>query len=869
MSWWKSLFSKGASDAQMNSELRFHVDELTDENIAAGMSPEEARRRAILEFGGQEQVKEELRDVYRVRLIESTLANLKSAFRFIRKSPTFSITVILTLALAIGANSAVFSAIDAILLRPLPFPDGDQLMELRQYNPKIKSPRTRLAPIRVEDWNRMNSTFQAITGYYTEDDSESSGTLPEKVTQAFVAPRFLQVWGISPALGRDFSPEEERFGGPDAVLISDRFWRRRFDADPTAVGRKLRISGHSSPIIGIMPASFLFPDLDVDVWSPVPTDAPIAQGREWTWYIGIGRLKPKVTVTEARANLATVQAQLGRAFPKTDADLLVSIEPLKQTTVGGVQRSLWILFGSVSLLLVIACTNIVALLLARAAERQHEIAVRFSLGASRAAIVTQLLTETFVLALAGGLLGLLVAGGASNVFRTLARNLPRVEEIHLDSRIVLYSLVCSVVVTLLCGLFPAIRGTRSNTSSSLAQTSRTQVSARNPLQWLLVGVQVALAVTLLAGAGLLLRSFEALGRVSPGFDPSHVLTFHISASYGETADWKGLTQRIDRTIDSLSNTPGVETAATAMALPGVPWQYQMEMKFAEGQVDPERKIVAESRFVSPGYFATMQIPLLSGELCRESPDSLKSMNVLVNRSFANTYLAESTALGRHLQEVPDNAFLPPGEIRGIVGDAREEGLNREPGPTVYWCTAAADPDPFYLVRTHTEPTTMAETIRQRIHEIEPARSVFDITPLEGHLSEAFSENRLRTVLLSFFAATALSLACVGLYGTLSYSVSVRQREVGLRLALGALRRQILKQFLVQGLTVCILGCIAGWGLATIFARLLSGLLYGVSPSDVPTLSAVVLLVLFVAAVASLLPAVRASRVDPMQVLRDE
>jgi putative ABC transport system permease protein len=386
---------------------------------------------------------------------------------------------------------------------------------------------------------------------------------------------------------------------------------------------------------------------------------------------------------------------------------------------------------------------------------------------------------------------------------------------------------------------------------------------------MLVGVQVALAVTLLAGAGLLLRSFQELGRVSPGFDPRRVLTFHISASYAETADWKGLTQRIDRIIDSLGSIPGVETAATAAALPGVPSHYQIELKFAEGQVDPERKIVAESRFVSPGYFATMHIPLLSGELCRESPDSLKSINILVNRSFANTYLAESTPVGHHLQEVTGSAFLSPGEIRGIVGDAREEGLNHEPGPTVYWCTSAPDPDPFYLVRTRTDPTAMAETIRQEIHEIEPARSVFNITPLTEHLDEAFAENRLRTVLLAFFAATAVSLACVGLYGTLSYSVNMRRREVGLRLALGALQGQIVKQFLLQGLGVSFLGCLAGSVLAAAFARVLSGMLYGVSPTDITTLSAVVLVVLLVAAVASLSPAIRAASVEPMQVLREE
>jgi putative ABC transport system permease protein len=882
---WKSLFGKRALDAELDTELRFHTEKLVNDYIAQGMSPEEARRQAVLEFGGREQIKEELRDVHRVSVIETMMANFKSAFRFIRKSPSFSIAVILTLALGIGANSAVFSAIDAILLRPLPFPNGDQLMRLGQYNPRVKSPQTFVAPVRLEDWNRMNTAFQVISGYYRDDGSETSGDLPEKVAEAFVAPRFLHVLGVSAGLGRDFSADEEHFGGPNAVLISDGYWRRRFHGDPNAVGKKLRINGFSYSIIGIMPASFSFPDRDTDLWVSVPPDAPYAQSREYTWYTVIGRLKPGVTVEQARANLTTVQGQLGRAFPKPDADLAVAIQPLKEIRVGGVRKSLWILFGSVSLLLLIACTNIVALLLARAAQRQHEISVRFSLGASRMAVVTQLLTEAFVLAFIGAALGLFVAGGAASVFRSLAGSLPRVEEIRLDGRIVIYSLACSVVATILCGLLPAIRGTRRNISGSLAQANRTQVSGRNPLQWSLVGVQVALAVTLLAGAGLLLRSFQALGRVSPGFEASHVLTFHISASYGETVDWQGLTQRIDQTLDELRGIPGVEATGASATVPGVPSQYQTELQFTEGGQDPEHKIVTESRFITPGYFATMGIPLLSGDLCREPKfisapadptgaqhTKVTALQMLVNRSFADTYGAGSTVIGHHLRAV-DNPFLRPsdiGEVRGIVGDAREEGMNLPPSPTVYWCFGApGGPDPFYLVRSRTEPMAVAETIRKKIHEIEPARSVFDIKPLPEHIDDAFAENRMRTILLTSFAATAVSLACVGLYGTLSYSVSVRRREVGLRLALGALRGQIVKQFLLQGLGVALLGCVAGWGLAAMFGRVLSTMLYGVSSSDVPTLFAVVLLVLVVAAVASLLPAIRAARTEPMQVLRDE
>src|SRR6202140_62065 len=466
MSWWKSLFPNGASDAQMNSELRFHIDELTEANIAAGMTPEEARRRAILEFGGHEQLKEELRDVYRVRIIESTVANFKSAFRFIRKSPTFSITVILTLALAIGANSAVFSAIDAILLKPLPFPDADQLMRVDQFNPKTSSPLHLIAPVRLEDWNRLNSTFQALTGYYSEDVSESTGPLPERITRAWVSSRFFQVWAVSPVLGREFTPDEETLNGPAAALISDRFWRRRLNADPNIVGKNLRLDGHLTPIVGVMPPSFLFPNREADLWCPIPAGFSYGPARENNWFVVIGRLKPGVKIEQARANLATVQAQLGQQFPKSDARLSVGIQPLKESTVGDSRRSLWLLFGSVSLLLLIACTNIVALLLSRAAQRQHEISVRFSLGASRGALVAQLLTEAFVLAFIGAALGLFIAAGASSVFRSLAGNLPRVEEIRLDGRIVLYSLACSVVATLLCGLFPAIRGTRRNISVS-------------------------------------------------------------------------------------------------------------------------------------------------------------------------------------------------------------------------------------------------------------------------------------------------------------------------------------------------------------------------------------------------------------------
>jgi putative ABC transport system permease protein len=798
---------------------------------------------------------------------DATRRNVRVSLRALTKSPAFSITVVLTLALGIGANSAVFSAINSVLLRPLPFPNSDRIVSIAQLQAKTSQPN--IAPARLEDWNRLNHTFEAISGYYTQDDSEASGDLPEKLTHALVSPRFLQVWGVAPQLGRDFTPQEERYGGPNAVLISDGYWRRRFGASPDVIGKTLRLGIYARQlpftIIGVMPASMAFVQRDVDLWSVSAPDFPYARSRDLTWFLGIGRLKPGVTLAEARADLENVQANLGREFPKPDAQIRPGIQPLKEVTVGGVRESLWVVFGSVTLLLLIACINIAALLLSRGAGRQHETAVRFSLGASRASVAAQLLTEVFLLALAGAVLGLGLASAMARVFRVLARDLPRVEEIALDWRIVAYSLLCAAGATLACGLLPAIAGTRRTLAGSLAASGRSQVSGRRPTSFVLVGVQIALAVMLLAGAGLLLRSFQELGRVAAGFDPNHVLTFRISASWGETGDLKASGQTVRRILEAVAAVPGVESSAATFLLPGVPGTFPVELNVVEGRADSEPRIIAESRIGSAGLFATMRIPLLAGEMC---PQESNTRGMMVNRSFANTYFGGEGVIGKHLGQ-PTSLYFPSAVVRGIVGDARERGLDHEPVPTIYYCGLIMQPGLYFLARTHGDPAALGETIRRKLHEVEPGRSVFDVSPLTAHLSDAFAQNRLRTVLLTFFALTAISLACVGLYGTLSYAVNIRRREVGLRLALGALRAQIVRQFLMQGMRVSLLGCAAGLGLAAVFTRVLAGMLFGVSPWDAATMTGVIVLVIAISIVASLLPAARAARVEPMHVLREE
>lgn len=865
MAWLRRAHRRIRPEDGIDREIAFHVGELTRTYVTQGMTPEEARRRAQLEFGGREQVRQQTREVHVSALWEAISFNVKAAVRFGRKSPGFSFAVVLTLALGIGANTAVFSAIDAVILRPLPYPNGDQLVTILQHDAKGRDANHFVAPSRLEDWNRMNSTFQGISGYYFDDLSETSGSLPEKITECLVAPRFLQVMGVSPALGREFAPQEEHWGGANAAIISFAFWQRRFHGDPSAVGKKLHIGQYSSPIVGIMPASFQFPQRNVDLWTPSAPDAPFAQSRLATWFTVVGRLKPGVSLGQGTADLINVQKQLGRQFPKPDAELTIETQSLKDTVVGVVGNSLWLLYGAVSLLLLIACSNIAALLLARTAEREHEISIRFSLGASRIAIVTQLLTEVLGLTLSGALAGLLVAAAAARGFHLLANTLPRAQEIALNWQIALYSLAAAVTTTLLCGLVPAMRGTRSGLAQTLAQGTRTQVSTRNPLQWALVGVQVALAVTLLIGAGLLLRSLQQLARVYPGFESSHVLTFQVSGSWGETANMKALAQRIDRILDSLQALPGVKAAATSAMLPGIPAHYQLELK-ADGKLNSDHPMLADTRFVSADYFNTMGIPLLLGEICRHGSSTGE---IVVNHSFVDRYFSGGSAVGHILSAASSNDFLTAATIRGIVADAREEGVNEPPVPTAYFCTSAPDPFPNYLVRTQGYPMAMVETIRQRIHDVEPGRSVYAFATLQGQLDDASLENRLRTTLLTLFAATAVSLACIGLYGTLSYLGRLRQREVGVRLALGAMRNQIVARFLWQGLSATAIGCAAGLALGLGLSRYLKGMLYGVTALDPITYSAVVALILAVAALASLIPSLRASRIEPVKVLREE
>lgn len=791
--------------------------------------------------------------------MEPLTRNVRYAFRTLTRAPLFTATVVVTFALGIGAATAIFSVIDTVLLRPLPFPDADRLVYFSHVQGDT-GVDVAIPPIRLLDWRERSSTLEAIATHYTEDVTDTTGDRPESVRKATVMPGFLELWRIPPAAGRGFTDEEYRFGGPPAALVSHRYWREQMGTDPNAVGRTVRIDDVSYPVIGILPAEFASVDRKVDVWLPHSVGAPWAGSRTGGWFAGVvARLEPGVGMNEARADLAAVQAQLGGTYPETDRGLTLRAVPFKSTVVGALGGSLWLLFGAVVLLLLIACTNIAALLFARIVRRERDVAIRRSLGASRGTVVAQLFTEALVLALIGAAAGVLVAYGAVAAMKTFATDVPRFTEFAVGPRVLLYVGIAGAVVALLCGLAPALKSTRGNDSAT--KWSRGVVASRNTLNWALVGVQVTLSVTLLAGAGLLLRSYDELARVDPGFDAEHVLTFRVSGSFNETRDYPALVQRITRTLEDLEALPGVESAATSWAVPGVLGRQQEELQLVEVRSDFGGPLIAETRVVSPSYFATLQIPVLAGARCGQTPSG--ATEAMVNRSFAQRYFPSRSIVGLHL------AGNTPDRITGIVGDAREVGTDQEPVPTVYRCFNASTPFPWFLVRTTGDPGAATQAVRARINQLEPLRSVYDIQPLDERIGGVYAQNRLRTFLVTLFAAAALALCCLGIYGTLSYVASLRRREVGLRLAVGAVRSAIVAQFVVKALRVVGAACLIGFVLSLALTYALSGMLYGVSPFDPATWAGVLILVTGVAAAAALLPAIRAARIDPMEALREE
>jgi putative ABC transport system permease protein len=772
-----------------------------------------------------------------------------------------ALTVIATLTVCIGANTAIFSAVDTLLLKPLPYPAADRLVAIHETNWQRHETEGLMAPVRVAEWASAARTLDGIAGCYFENLTDTSLPLPERVEAMRVSPGFLTLFGTSPLAGRTFSPEEERLVAPVAV-ISEGFWTRRFGRDP-AVGRQLALGGRSYTIVGIMPASFQAPSVTTEVWAPMP---PLTQSRAARILTAFGRLKPEMSAADAEADLTRIQADLARQHPQTDAGWAARVTPLQDAQVGGSRRSLWLLFGAVALVLLAACGNLACLLLADAARRDHEIAVRLALGSGRGAVVRQLCLEGLLLASCGAALGLLAARYGVALLRDAAPQLPRLRDVTVDGRIIAFTTGLAALTTLLFSLAPALHATRVDLVRRLAQGGRSVARGRLGAQRILVAVQVTLAVILLTGAGLVVRSFDRLQRTSPGFSPANVLAFKVSAQWSERPE--AVAARQFRTLERLRAIPGVTAAAVGSVLPagGVTLTPQ-EIRIVEQPSDENR--FAEVRMVSGDYFRALQVPVLEGRSCRDDPRSVRSSEILVNRSFSDRFFQDASPIGLHIATGTGISSWAAA-IVGVVSDVRERGVASPPEPMTYLCGLMPYwPDPRYLVRVEDPRRVSLTAIRAAIREIEPARAVYAARPLEDFLADAIAQPRLNAMLLSLFAWTTLLLAALGLYGVLSQTVASRRREIGVRMALGARPAQILVSVIVHAATVTGLGIAAGVAGAAALAQVMSSLVFGIALRDPLAFAAAPLVLAIVAAVATIVPARRAAAVDPMAALRDE
>ena len=858
--WWRKISARRRGqtfNADLEEEMRTHMEM----KAAKTGDADEARRQ----FGNTTLLLEDARAAWGWPNLEAWLRDFRYAFRALRKRPGFASTIVLTLALGIGAAAAIFSLIDTVLIRPLPYPDADRLVAINEANLSDRRSIAPVAPGRLVDWQRLTTTFSGIAGSGTDTLTDTTGTAPERLSAAFVSPQFFAVAGAAPELGRVFTPEEERYGGPLAIVISDAFWRRRFAADASVLERSLILDQKSYLVVGVMPPWFQLPANSLDVWTPKQASAALLDLREARFYNCIGRLKPGATINQAQADLASIQARLADLYPRSDSGWSVVMEPLKDRLVGNMRLALWFLLGAVSLLLLIACANVACLLLARLDSRTAELATRCSLGAGRAAIARQLFAEALVYAFTGGALGVAAAFAAIDAFRRQLAEIPRIGELTLDPRVVALSAAISILAAVLFSLAPMLQTFRRDLTGALIRGGRTLVGSRQRLPRLLVFTQLALATALLIGAGLLLKSLLRLEQAPLGFRSADVLTLRVGASYKELPD--ATIQMHQRILDALSSIPGVSAAAMSSGLPGIDPTWQREFVIA-GEPAPYGALrFAGWRIVTSTYFQTVGIPILEGQTCRMSTEPQRPFEALVNRSFVDRYFHDRTALGHSITGGPQGNSIS--RIVGIVGDAREDGRGAATQPLIYACGYLRYwPDSDFLVQAR-DPAALSNAVREAVHNVEPLRPVYSVRTLTAALDDSLLQTRFRALLLTLFSLAALMLAAIGLYGVMAYMVSQRTREIGIRLALGARPRQIVGEIVRSGGILALAGAAAGILLAVAASRVLGALLYGVHSSDLVTFVSATALLLAVALLASLIPSKRATSIDPNQALRQQ
>ncbi|HEX5235096.1 MAG TPA: ABC transporter permease [Silvibacterium sp.] len=877
MRWWQI----GKRDAEAERELRSDLELEEEEQRENGLSPEDAHYAARRAFGNTVLIREQIHEVWGWAQFECLFRDLRYALRRLLRSPGFSIATIVILAIGIGATTAIFSLVSAVLLRPLPFPEPDRLVWASQQDHSLPG----IAPESLSypdyfDWRAQNHTLEGIASYTGGAVTMKLKGESQRLDVEAISANFFDVLGIAPLLGRDFRWDDEKPGN-HVVMLSYSFWQSQFGSAKDIIGRPIRMNDHDYIVAGVMPKEFQFPVRNPApvLWMSLADDAegksPPSQQRGFDVLRVVGRLRPGVTIAQAKADLSVIAANLARQYPDSNKHYTSAlVEPELTHMIGDTRPVLRVLFGAVSLVLLLVCANVAGLLLARGSRRSAEMAVRAAIGASRAAIIRQLLLESLVLSVCGGLAGIALAYGLiRGMLKLMPLEIPRMQGASLDGGVLVFVLVTSLVTGLIFGAFPAWRLSRAAPARALGEGSRTVSSSKGQLRLhnILVVAQTAVCMVLLVGSGLLIRSFLRILDVDPGFDAKHVLTSRLVVSFNQMKhDQHYLFYQ--QLLARISGLPGVKSASAGWPLPMSDGFATISFNIVGRSIavgDEPNELMG---VVMPGYFKTMRIPLIAGRAFGEE-DGLKGPPaIIINQAFAKKYFPGENPIGRHIQtRLGDGVFEESvREVVGVVGNIKSMGLTANADPQYYLPYAqAVVTNPYVVIRTNGDPAAMQGAIRSSIHALDPNVPIYQVETMENYLSKSAAQPRFQAFLLTCFAGIALVLAAIGLYGLLSYVVAQRTFEIGLRMALGAKRSDVLGMIVRRGFVLTLAGLGAGMAISAVLTQFISGMLFHVRPIDPLTFAGTAALLLLVSAAASIVPGCRAAYLDPMKTLHEQ
>ncbi|HVD91483.1 MAG TPA: ABC transporter permease [Vicinamibacterales bacterium] len=871
------LGGEGGREAELSQELRFHLEMLEERHRARGLDPAAARRAARLELGGDAQVAEAWRDQRSLPILETIWQDVRYGVRMLRRTPGFTAAALVTLALGIGANTAIFTIVDAVLLRPLPYPSPDRLMTIGDRNSEGFSSNVGFET--VLDWRERSRSFESLAMMRSWLPTLVTNGEAERLPAVRVSWNYFDMMGVRPALGRGFTADDDRPDHWRVLLISDRLWRRRFGADPSVVGRTVTMNDREYRVIGVMPPTFepldaaRFYNVSAEMWAPIGYQkGGDSSCRSCQHLRGFGRLKAGVTVAQATAEMNVIREQMRREHPSDYEEGTTAVVPLRDALTGGVRTALYVLLGAVAFVLLIACANVANLLLARSVTRQRELALRAVLGAGRARILRQLLTESLLLSAGGAVAGVLVAMVVVRGLATLAPvSLPRFDHIAVDARILAATGLVSIVTGLVFGIVPAWRGAAGGLQRTLSIDSRGSVGGSSRARSVLVVADLVLALVLLAGAGLMLRTVASLTRANPGFDADRILTLQFSLVGQAYAEDPAVVVFQNRTLERIRAVPGVESAALAGQVPfggnADCWGFHARGRMKPNDVDDP---CVERYGTTPDYPRVMGISLRAGRLFTEADSTSARPVILVSESTAKLVWGNDNPIGSDVRI--GNATRGPWRVViGVVADVHHDDLTAPPTPAMY--TPQSQLTDSYLVAVVKSSTpdaaALAPPVRAVLRDLDPAIPVYDVATLRSLVARSAAQRLFVMRLLTGFAAVAVLLAAIGLYGVVSYGVAQRTREVGVRVALGAQRRDVLRLVLSSGLSLVAVGVAGGLLVAFVATRYLGTLVFGVSPVDPPTFAGAAALLTLVALAAHWVPIRRALRIDPASALRAE